>query len=44
MMKERLTNDCGMKIKDLSSANIIRIYNEINEYQKTGKLPDYIVN
>ena len=42
-MKERLTNDCGIKVKDLSSGNIIRIYNEIKEYQRTGKLPDYIV-
>ena len=42
-MKDYLTNDCGMKIKDLSNTNVIRIHNEINEYQKTGKLPEYMI-
>ena len=42
-MKQYLMNDCGMKIKDQSAINIVRLYNEILDYQKTGKLPAYLL-
>jgi hypothetical protein len=31
-MREYLTNDCGIKCKDLSQTNIVRVYNEMLEY------------
>ena len=43
-MRDYLMNDCGFKCKDLSQHNIVRVYNEILEYQKTGTIPQYLIN
>lgn len=42
-MKKEYLNNLGIKAKDLGKANADRVYTELLEYQKSGRIPDYLM-
>lgn len=42
-VKREYLNGLGIKAKDLAQGNVNRMYAEMLEYQKSGKIPEYLL-
>jgi hypothetical protein len=42
-MRDHLNKEYGIKSKELAQGNVVRLYNEMKEYEMSGKLPDYLI-